>query len=330
MLLRLVLAAAAAALLLYHGLIVFRVYRLRETNPDTTALIERRKSEAAARGSQLNPQRVWTPYEQLPPALLRAVVAAEDPRFYTHSGLDWQAIRKAARVNWEEKRLARGASTISQQLARNLFLSDSRNPLRKLHEAVIACEMERILGKRRILELYLNVIEWGEGIYGAEAAARHYFKTSAASLDEEQAAFLAAIIPGPLGAYNPGAHPERVSARRDMILAFIREEEVGEETLRRLAAKTVPPSLPAGAGVPEGEGVAVVQLHVDAQGNVEKLGAVEAPHPALKDAFARAVTQWKFDPPQVNGQPVSVRGRLTFHYVVEDGTLRVLDADGFD
>lgn len=152
---------------------------------------------------------------------MRAVLAGEDIRFFHHSGVDLAAIQLAMQKNWQEKRLTRGASTINQQLAKNLFLSSSRNPVRKLHEALIAVEMKYILGERRTLEFYLNVIEWGDGIYGAEAAARHYFNTSAAVLNVEQAAFLAAIIPNPLGNHDPAAPSSHVQERISRILILM-------------------------------------------------------------------------------------------------------------
>jgi monofunctional biosynthetic peptidoglycan transglycosylase len=148
---------------------------------------------------------------------VRAVLAGEDLRFSRHAGVDWQGINLALKKNWQEKRFARGGSSITQQLAKNLFLSPSRNLSRKLHEMLIAWEMELILGKRRILEIYLNVIEWGDGIYGAEAAARHYFGVSAASLNEEQSIFLSAIIPAPLNGYNPNGRSYYIRNRVTVI-----------------------------------------------------------------------------------------------------------------
>jgi monofunctional biosynthetic peptidoglycan transglycosylase len=212
----------AGAALLYHGVILFRVVRLRYTNPKMTAMMEQRADERADRGAKPKRVHTWVPYGRISRNLVRAVLAGEDPRFFDHSGFDWEEIEKALKKDWEERGFVRGASTISQQLAKNLFLSTSKNPLRKLHEALITVEMEVVLSKRRILELYLNVIEWGDGIYGAEAAARHYFNTSAASLTVEQAAFLSAIIPGPLAAYNPTRHPGRVERRTDLILRLMR------------------------------------------------------------------------------------------------------------
>jgi monofunctional biosynthetic peptidoglycan transglycosylase len=139
----------------------------------------------------------WVSLNRISPYLKQAVVIAEDDQFWVHRGFNWEAIKAAAKTNWRRKRLSFGASTITQQLARNLFLSPSKNPFRKLKELFIALKLERGLSKERILELYLNVIEWGDGIYGAEAAARHYFGTSAAHLGKHQAAFLAAILPRP-------------------------------------------------------------------------------------------------------------------------------------
>lgn len=154
--------------------------------------------------------------------LVRAVLAGEDSRFFDHSGFDWEEIGKALEKDWNEGKFSRGASTITQQLAKNLFLSTSKNPVRKLHEALITKEMEVILSKRRILEVYLNVIEWGDGIYGAEAAARNYFNTSAAALSADQAAFLSAIIPSPNGAFNPAKHRRRVERRKNLIARLMR------------------------------------------------------------------------------------------------------------
>ena len=139
----------------------------------------------------------WILLKKISPYLRQAVVLAEDDNFYSHSGYDWEAIKKAAQADWKRKRFARGASTITQQLAKNLYLSSAKNPLRKIKEFFIALKLERELSKDRILEIYLNVIEWGNGIYGAEAAAKHYFNTSAASLGKHESAFLSAIIPKP-------------------------------------------------------------------------------------------------------------------------------------
>lgn len=218
----LALASVMGLALLYHLFIVYQVIRLKGTNPSSTALIDQRIAEAEDKGVAPKREQTWVPYERVSSNLIRAVLAGEDSRFFDHSGFDWEAIEKAIKKDWEEKRFARGASTVSQQLAKNMYLSTSKNPFRKAHEALITSEMELILGKRRILELYLNVIEWGDGVYGAEAAARHYFNTSAASLSSDQAAFLSAIIPGPRSAFDPSKHRRRVDRRRNLILRLMR------------------------------------------------------------------------------------------------------------
>jgi monofunctional glycosyltransferase len=220
-LLRRLVIVVAAIMLSYHALILFRITKLRHSNPSTTNLIEQRAESAKERGREPKITRRWVPYHNISPHLVRAVLAGEDVRFSRHAGIDWQGIYLAMKKNWQEKRFSRGGSSITQQLAKNLFLSPSRNPARKAHEMLIAWEMELILGKRRILEIYLNVIEWGDGIYGAEAAARHYFGVSAASLNEEQAIFLSAIIPAPLKGYNPNDRSYYLRHRVNVIRSFM-------------------------------------------------------------------------------------------------------------
>jgi monofunctional biosynthetic peptidoglycan transglycosylase len=208
--------------ILYQIWIVFSIIRYRSSNPSATAMMEQRASQARARGEEAKRIQTWVPYDKISRNLTRAVLAGEDSRFFDHSGFDWEEVRKALEEDWKKGEFKRGASTISQQLAKNLFLSTSKNPLRKLHEAVITKEMEWILGKRRILEIYLNVIEWGDGVYGAEAAARTYFNTPAAALSADQAAFLSAIIPSPNGAFNPSKHRRRVERRKNLIERLMR------------------------------------------------------------------------------------------------------------
>jgi monofunctional biosynthetic peptidoglycan transglycosylase len=208
--------------IVYQGWIVFSIFRYRSSNPSSTAMMDQRASDARARGEDVKRVQMWVPYDRISRNVTRAVLAGEDSRFFDHAGFDWEEIRKALEEDWNEGQFKRGASTITQQLAKNLFLSTSKNPLRKLHEAVITKEMEWILGKRRILEIYLNVIEWGDGVYGAEAAARTYFNTSAAAVSADQAAFLSAIIPSPNGAFNPSTHRRRVERRKNLIERLMR------------------------------------------------------------------------------------------------------------
>ena len=145
---------------------------LRSQNPSTTAFIDLREREASSRGDTLRRVQRWVPYSRISPHLTRAVLVAEDGTFWRHDGVDYDQLRDAVEVSVERMEFARGASTITQQLAKNLYLSPSKNPIRKLRELIIARRLEAELSKQRILELYLNVIEWGDGIYGAEAAAR--------------------------------------------------------------------------------------------------------------------------------------------------------------
>jgi monofunctional glycosyltransferase len=161
-------------------------------NPSTTAFMDRYLERP---GAKL--RHTWVSYGRISEHLKRAVIAAEDAKFLDHEGFDWEAITKAIQKNESRGKVVAGASTITQQLAKNLFLSGSRSWLRKGQEAAITWMMERTLSKRRILEIYLNVAEWGEGIFGAEAAARHHFGVPAAALTPEQAAWLAAILPSP-------------------------------------------------------------------------------------------------------------------------------------
>lgn len=166
-------------------------------DPDTTAFMQARLAVMQDTQATAKLQQRWVPYARISRHLKRAVVAAEDSRFTEHHGFDWQGIEQAFEKNLKKGRIVAGGSTISQQLAKNLFLSGHRTPWRKAEEVMITFMLEQLMSKRRILEIYLNVIEWGEGVFGAEAAARHYFHTSAAGLGPAEAARLAAMIPNP-------------------------------------------------------------------------------------------------------------------------------------
>lgn len=176
----------------------FSVGTLRTENPGETALMRQRRVEAERIGKKFKVIQQWVPLSRISRSLVDAVVVAEDGTFYTHGGIDWFEVRESIQKNVESGRAARGASTITQQLAKNLYLSTSKDPMRKLKELVITLLLEQKLGKERILEIYLNVIEWGSGVFGAEAASRAYFGKSAASLTLDEALRLAAVIPSPL------------------------------------------------------------------------------------------------------------------------------------
>lgn len=170
-------------------------------------------------------QHRWVPYNRISNQLKRAVIVAEDAKFVDHEGFDWDGLQKAYEKNVKKGKIVAGGSTISQQLAKNLFLSGRRTPWRKLEEAMITLMLENTMSKRRILEIYLNVIEWGNGIFGAEAAARHYYGTSAAALGAEQAAQLAAMVPNPR--FYDGHRAARGLAKKtEIILQRMNQAEV--------------------------------------------------------------------------------------------------------
>lgn len=221
-----------------YELITFpNISKLKTENPTTTSMIENRAKEDIKEGRKPNKYQVWVSLDAISNNLQKAVLAGEDARFTQHNGFDWEAIKNA----WDEAQreaekeakaegdnnendwipsfdFKRGGSTVTQQLAKNLYLSEDRNFLRKGREAIYTYFLERDLNKRRILEIYLNVIEWGDGIYGAEAAARTYFKKSASDLSPQEAAFLAAMIPNPRTVFNPKINPKRVARRQRVIL----------------------------------------------------------------------------------------------------------------
>lgn len=169
----------------------------RFVTPGTTSFMDLRLTELREKKPGVELKHQWQPYERISIHLKRAVVAAEDDKFIDHEGFDWEGIQKAMEKNERKGRIVAGGSTISQQLAKNLFLSASKTPWRKAQEAVITLMLETLWDKRRILEVYLNVVEWGDGIFGAEAAAKRYFGTTAARLGPEQAARLAVMLPAP-------------------------------------------------------------------------------------------------------------------------------------
>ena len=210
-------AAVAFAVVAYVYLTLPDVRVLARTNPTTTAFMTLRQAEAARDGRKLRHRHQWVRYSRISKNLQRAVLVAEDSRFFEHEGVDLEELRKSIEINMEKLGAVRGASTITQQLAKNLYLSPSKNPLRKLKELIIARRLEAALPKARILEIYLNVIEWGDGVWGAEAASRQYFGIPASALSREQAALLAGAIINPR-VLNPARPNRRLLARQRIIL----------------------------------------------------------------------------------------------------------------
>lgn len=210
-------AGAAIAVAAYEVWTWPDVGALARRPPATTAFIERYRQEQRGRGRRDRVEWRWVRYAAIAPSLKRAVLVAEDINFFSHGGFDFAELEMALREAMEDGERPRGASTISQQLAKNLWLSPSRNPYRKLKETLLTWQLERRLGKRRILELYLNVVELGSGIFGAEAASRHYFGKAAADLTDAEAAGLAASLPNP-AAWHPGASSQAYRRRAATVL----------------------------------------------------------------------------------------------------------------
>ena len=202
------------------------------TNPTTTAFMRIREDEARDEGrKKFAIRQQWIPYRQVSPYLRRAVIVTEDAAFFDHDGIDMTEIKASLEKNWEEGQFLRGGSTITQQLAKNLYLSETRNPMRKVTELLIARRLEAALTKQRIFEIYLNMIEWGDGIFGCEAAARAYFSKSCSALGMEEAALMAGSI------INPRVHSPAKPTRR-----LLRRQQI---ILRRMGFKESPPPAPA-------------------------------------------------------------------------------------
>jgi len=213
-----ILLLALIALTLMQFWFLVHIWYWAGHNPESTAFMRARLEILREDGPKARLSQRWVPYHRISGHLKRAVVAAEDDKFLFHSGFDWEAIEKAYERNRQEGEVIAGASTITQQLAKNLFLPGSRAWWRKAQEALITAMLEAVLEKRRILEIYLNVAEWGDGVYGAEAAARYHFGLSAAELSPEQAARLAVMLPSPR-AYTPGYDTRYLQRQTATILA---------------------------------------------------------------------------------------------------------------
>ena len=245
----LLIAAAVTIVIAWEWFTFPNVAELSTQPPKTTAFMESRKADLRAEGKDDRLEYRWTSYGNISPYLRRAVLVAEDNDFYEHAGVDVKAMREALQRDWQRKKITRGGSTITQQLAKNLYLSPSRNPLRKVKEYFLARSLENHLSKKRILELYLNVVEMGERVYGAEAAARHYFGKSAAALTPAEAALLAGCLPNPR-AMSPGAPNKRLRSRERMILARMRRwGYLAEEEVLTAKKPEAPPRAPTTAPI---------------------------------------------------------------------------------
>lgn len=194
---------------------------LRERNPDATSLMRERFAEARAHGKEPKRIQEWVSIDDVSERILQAVIMGEDASFYMHHGFDFYEIKESIKTSLQRGHITRGASTITQQTAKNLFLSTERTLTRKLKEAILAVKLEKALSKHRILEIYLNVIEWGPDIYGVEAAARVYFGKHARSLDAAESAALVAMIPSPRR-LQPDKNMKSLKVRQERVLGWMK------------------------------------------------------------------------------------------------------------
>ncbi|MHB8827972.1 MAG: monofunctional biosynthetic peptidoglycan transglycosylase [Syntrophales bacterium] len=241
-----------AAFLLAAGFIVniasYLVYpdlsRLKRERPGKTAFMTYREEQWRKTGSKLRIRQEWKPLSRISPYAVKAVVIAEDDKFWTHEGFDFKAIQKAIEKDLQRRRFQSGGSTISQQLVKNLYLTPAKNPVRKLKEAILTWRLERSLSKRRIIELYLNVAEWGPGIFGIEAAARHYFAKGADALTAREAAALAVVLPSPLR-YRPVDRSRYLESRTEAIYRIMIRRGIVIPAYERLLNEPVENGSPA-------------------------------------------------------------------------------------
>ena len=257
-----ILLAAAFLLNIAFYLVYPDVSRLKRERPVKTAFMTYREGQWRKAGLQRRIRQEWVPLSRISPYAVKAVIIAEDDKFWTHEGFDFGAIQKAIEKDLQKRRFKAGGSTISQQLVKNLYLTPAKNPVRKLKEALLTWRLERNLSKRRIIELYLNVAEWGEGIFGIEAAARHYFGKGADALTAREAAALAVVLPSPLR-YHPVEGGRYVESRTEAVYRIMVRRGIVipeyEEMLNEPAGNGQPPmqstgdaANPGAAGAPGG------------------------------------------------------------------------------
>jgi len=236
----LLLLLFAAILGFAYAALMPDIYRLKEENPPQTAFMEYREKQWREKGRRVQVHRVWVPLSRISPYLVKAVLIAEDDKFWSHEGFDYEGIKQAIEKDLQSGRLKFGGSTISQQLARNLYLSPAKSFWRKIREALITWRMEQVLSKKRILELYLNVAEWGDGVFGADAASRHYFEKPASELSPREAARLAVVLPSPRK-LDPAGTQRYVESRAEVIYSIMLKRGI------------IPPEFEEGLQPPEKE-----------------------------------------------------------------------------
>jgi monofunctional biosynthetic peptidoglycan transglycosylase len=242
------LALAAAGVVVFAGYVLVglpsrnELRALTARNPGPTVLMRQRAREAAAKKRPARTVQTWVPLSKVSRSLIQAVISSEDQRFFGHGGIDWEAIKESAETNVKKGRAVRGGSTITQQLAKNLYFGTEKSLTRKLREAVVTRWLEDDLSKVRILTLYLNVIEWGDGIYGCEAAAQAWFGRACADLDYDEAAGLAGMIPNPRR-INPKSDPARYERGKERVLWLMAHAGYIEKSVARLGAAPPEPEI---------------------------------------------------------------------------------------
>ena len=214
-----------ASLGIAYGALMPDLYRLKDRNPSKTAFMEYRGKQWREKGRRVQVHQVWVPLSRISPYLVKAVLIAEDDKFWSHEGFDYESIKQAIEKDLQSGRLKFGGSTISQQLARNLYLSPAKSFWRKFREVLITWRMEQVLPKKRILEIYLNVVEWGDGVFGAEAASRHYFDKPASQLSPREAARLAVVLPSPRK-LDPAGSQRYVERRAEVIYGIMQKRGI--------------------------------------------------------------------------------------------------------
>ncbi|MBI5237658.1 MAG: monofunctional biosynthetic peptidoglycan transglycosylase [Deltaproteobacteria bacterium] len=256
---------SAAAIVVFCAVYLFifpDVSRFRKENPKRTSLMEYRLGQWKKAGKKMSIFQVWAPFSKISPYLVKAVIIAEDDKFWTHEGFDYEAIGEAIEKNIKAGRFRAGGSTISQQLAKNLFLTPEKTVFRKLKEAALTWRLERALTKRRILEIYLNVVEWGDGVFGVEAASRRYFGKTALDLGPMEAARLVSTLPSPIR-FNPTGEQRFVLSRSAVIynimvkrgIVLPEYEEIRNTPAEEAALALEPPSAAADAKPSEEQGL---------------------------------------------------------------------------
>ena len=220
-----IVAILFLVVLVYQFWIAAQITWWRKHNPSASAFMENRLAIMQLKNSKAKLKHKWVPYQNISNNLKRAIIASEDAKFVDHEGFDWEGIQKAYEKNIARGKIVAGGSTISQQLAKNLFLSSNRTPWRKAEEALITLMLEAIMDKQRIFDIYLNTIEWGNGVFGAEAAARHYYQISASQLTQEQSAKLAAMVPNPRF-YDKHREARGLLRKTEIILNNMKEADI--------------------------------------------------------------------------------------------------------